>query len=142
MLACPLGLEPCDQKPTLLNANCYAINCENYFYCRSWVLPWALPLHRMKADPDSKVNPVPHDYYLVKFLCGYGYPREGVEGMQERDWAAYFAEYGYAEAVPVPVSRFKELIHYIPRPFPVTFPNGMIIVMTLFDAVITIRRRD
>ena len=138
MSGCPLGLEPCDQKVVLPDAKCYAITCDNYFYCRSWVLPWALPLHRMKADPDSKVNPVSHDYYLVKFLCGYGYPREAVEGMQERDWAAYFAEYGYAEAVPL--SNFKELIHS--RRFPVALPNGMIIVMYVFDTIMTIRRCD
>ena len=140
MLACPLGLEPCDQKPTPLNAKCYAINCDNYFYCRSWVLPWALPLHRMKADSDSKVNPVPHDYYLVEFLCNYGYPREGVEGMQDRDWAAFFAQYGYAEAVPI--SNFEELIHYKPRHCSVILPNGMVMIMTIVDAIMDIRRRD
>jgi hypothetical protein len=84
----------------------------------------------MKADSDSKVNPVPHDYYLVQFLCGYGYPREGAEGMQYRDWAAYFAEYGYAEAVPLP--RYNDCIEYKPRRITFTFPNGMIGIRTVF----------
>ena len=140
-MSCPLGLNPCDQKAILPDAKYYAITCNNYFYCRSWVLPWVLPLHRMKANHNSKINPIPHDYYLVQFLCGYGYSREGVEGMQERDWAAYFAEYGYAEAVPL--SNFEELIHYKSRHFPVTLANGKIMVMTVFDTILTtIRRRD
>ena len=139
MLACPLGLEPCEQKPVSLDAKCYAINCENYFYCRSWVLPWNLPLHRMEADPDSTVNPVPHDYYLVKFLCGYGYPREGVDGMQERDWAAYFAEYGYAEAVLIPQN--NTFIRYVKRRILFHFPNGMIGSLHTFDSIFDIRRQ-
>ena len=153
MLGCPLGLEPCEQKPTSLNINCYAINCENYFHCRSWVLPWALPLHRMKADPDSKINPVPHDYYLVAFLSTYGYGRDA-EGLQERDWTVYFAEYGYAEACPLPrhyshLSRLKSLskvdetlITWKPRRSPFALPNGLIMIITTFDAIMTIRPRD
>jgi hypothetical protein len=153
MLGCPLGLEPCDQKPTLFNANSYAINCANYFYCRSWILPWSLPLHRMKADPSSKVNPVPHDYYLVAFLSTYGYGRD-TEGLQERDWTVYFAEYGYAEACPLPrrhsyLSRLKSLskvdetlITWKPRRFALTLPDGMIIIMTTFAAIMNIRRSD
>lgn len=139
-MCCPLGLDLCDQKstPTLLNEY-YAIDCANYFYCRSWVLPWSLPLHRMKANPDSKFNPVPHDYYLVQFLCGYGYPREGVEGMQERDWAAYFAEYGYAEAVPIPENNI--FIRYVKRRILLHFPNGMIGSLHTFDAIFDIRRQ-
>jgi hypothetical protein len=133
-LGCPLGLEFCEQKLVSLDAKCYAINCENYFHCRSWVLPWSIPLHRMKANPGA-INPVPHDYYLVEFLCGYGYPRESYEGMQERDWAAYFAEYGYAEAVPLP--RYDRINYKLFRiPFTFTLSNGMIIIMAFFGALI------
>jgi hypothetical protein len=104
-LGCPLGLEPCEQKPVSLDAKCYAINCENYFHCRSWVLPWSLPLHRMPAHPGSDFDsPIPHDYYLVDFLSAYGHGRND-EGFQDRNWAGYFAEYGYAHACPLPIRR-------------------------------------
>lgn len=151
MSGCPLGLEPCEQKSTPLNAKCYAINCDNYFHCRSWVLPWALPLHRMKANPDSKINPVPHDYYLVAFISTYGY-RRNTEGLQERDWTVYFAEYGYAEACPLPnrssyLSRVKSLSDKLeevttlkPRRILLQLSNGMIGTMTVFDSVIHFRR--
>jgi hypothetical protein len=140
VLGCPLGLD-CDRKAVLSDAKCYAINCDNYFYCRSWVLPWSLPLHRITAQNPLKFDSVGQDYYLVQFLNVYGYPGEQeIQGMQERDWAAYFAEYGYAEAVPL--SNFEELIHYKPRRFPVTLANCMTMVMTVFDAIMTIRRRD
>jgi hypothetical protein len=133
-LGCPLGLEPCEQKAVSLDAKCYAINCENYFHCRSWVLPWSLPFHRMKANPESQINPVPHDYYLVEFLCGYGYSTESYGGMQERNWAAYFAEHGYAEAVPLP--RYNDRTEYKLRRIIFTLPNGMIQIKTFFDALI------
>jgi hypothetical protein len=77
-----------------------------------------------------------HDYYLVEFLKDYGYD---VEGMQERDWRVYFAEYGYAEAVPLPNSQ-DYLVSWKPRCFSVTLPNGMIMIMTSFDAIMDIRR--
>ena len=46
-LRCPLGLEFCDRKPVLPDAKSFAITWENYFHCRSWVLPWSLPLYRI-----------------------------------------------------------------------------------------------
>lgn len=152
MSGCPLGLEFCDQKPISLDAKCYAVTCENYFYCFSWVKSWNLPLHRINYENDPvKFAAVGHDYYLVEFLCGYGYPGEAVEGMQDRDWATYFAEYGYAEAVPLPthhsyLSRlkslfdFEEVVNWKPRRLFSTLPNGMIIVRTIFDGFITLRR--
>jgi hypothetical protein len=153
MMGCPLGLEPCEQKPVSLDAKCYAINCENYFYCRSWVLPWALPLHRMSADSESKINPVPHDYYLVAFLSAYNHGRDTDEGLQERDWAVYFAEYGYAEACPLPrrhsyLSRVKSLFSDLPeniwklRRIPISFGNGFVGTITIFDSIITRRPQD
>ena len=152
-LGCPLGLEPCEQKPVSLDAKCYAINCENYFHCRSWVLPWPLPLHRMPAHPGSDFDPpIPHDYYLVDFLSAYVHGRND-EGFQDRNWADYFAEYRYAHACPLPIrrrdlanltSKLKSLfkpVSVLTR-FPIHFQNGMIGTMTHITTIMTIDRTD
>jgi hypothetical protein len=127
MVGCPLGLEFCDQEPVLSGTKCYAIICDNYFYCRSWTLSWNLPLHRITAENSLKFDCVGQDYYLVEFVTSYGYPRPG---MQERDWAAYFAEYGYAEAVPIPkhnshLRKVTSLSTSENRIIPVLLANGM-----------------
>jgi hypothetical protein len=64
-LRCPLGLEFCDRKPVLPDAKSFAITCQNYFHCRSWVLPWSLPLYRITEENFLKFAAVGHDYYLV-----------------------------------------------------------------------------
>lgn len=64
---CLLGLEFCDQKRVPQDAQFFDVTCLNYYYCRSWVLPWPLPLHRMPAHPGSDFDPpIPQDYYLSR----------------------------------------------------------------------------
>jgi len=136
-MTCPLALEFCDQKRVPPDAKFFDVTCLNYYYCRSWVKPWRLPLHRItEKNAPLDFAAIGHDYYLVEFLKDYGYD---VEGMQERDWRVYFVEYGYAEAVLLPNSQ-DYLVSWKPRRFSVTLPNGMIIIMTTFDAIMDIRR--
>lgn len=141
-MSCPLGLEFCDQRRFPPDAKFFDVTCDNYYYCRSWVKPWNLPLQRI-TQRNFLWNAFGHDYYLVEF----SYPRLGMQGIHDIDWAAYFAEYGYAEAVPLPsLNRLSPLldsetvVHYIPRRVPVKLPNGMTIVMTMFDSIITLSR--
>jgi hypothetical protein len=100
MSICPLGFKFCEQKEKGVpwDAKFFDVTCSNYYYCRSWVRAWHLPLHRITQENIFKFAPVGHEYYLVEFLNFYGYP---TEGMHARDWAAYFGRYGYAEAVPL-----------------------------------------
>jgi hypothetical protein len=136
-MTCPLGLEFCDQKRVSQDAEFFDVTCPNYYYCCSWVKPWCLPLHRItEKNAPLDFAAIGHDYYLVKFLKDYGYD---VEGMQERDWRVYFAEYGYAEAVSLPNSQ-NYLVSWKLRYFSVTLPNGVIISMPTFDAIMNIPR--
>ncbi|WP_293341240.1 hypothetical protein [Microcoleus sp. CAWBG58] len=51
---------------------------------------------------NSPLDPLTFDsgYWLVDFLKEYG-----GHGFQDRNWAAYFADYGYAHAEPIPRSK-------------------------------------
>ena len=135
-MTCPLGLDFCDQKRVPQDAKFFDVTCPNYYYCCSWVKPWRLPLHRItEKNAPLDFAAIGHDYYLVEFLKDC----YDMEGMQERDWRVYFSEYGYAEAVPLPNSQ-DYLVSWKPRRVSVTLPNGMIMIMTTFDAIMDIPR--
>ena len=90
---CPIGLEDC--IPRGQNS------CVNFSTCYAWTRPWPLPLSRITwgvACLDSLT--FDSSYWLVEFLTLYP-PINSAGIMQQRDWKKYFADYGYAEAVPL-----------------------------------------
>ena len=97
---CPIGIEDCISRGNN--------SCINFFNCYSWTKPWSLPLTRITYG-NSCLDPLTFDspYWLVNFHSLYP-PINSAGTMQERNWRDYFADYGYAQAEPLPRKKQEE----------------------------------